>query len=321
MEKTAVLETLADVVDVQVTNLTNNVRAEVSPEENIIRLIDNGQAWEAHETYKSALRHLGVGASTINRLSATTASQMVTELLCAPGRSTALVRGHELVGLAPKGRYKSLPVEMVMDTVEDVLGDVDYFRALQTSMHTVRLEIVGQEEKAVEKGDIIRAGVLVEFSPIGLIDPKVQSYGSRLVCTNGMTSLVAFSTHVMTEDVGETRDWLVEAVENAYNGLGESVNRYRDMRKVFIKPSDRALILSGLAKEAGLSGPSAAALFAKATEEPPENAYDVLNIMTWLTSHVLENPQRIVRAQNASARFATEAVYHKHCPTCRRAGG
>ena len=194
-------------------------------------------------------------------------------------------------------------------------------RAMVMPHYGARLELVGGLEHHVKKGDLIRSGVLIDFNPAGLTDPVVQAYGQRLVCTNGMTAMTVLESHTLTGNQDETEAWLREAVKTAYTGLESAVLRWREMAGFTIRPQDRSLLLGGLAKDSKLSGTAQAALYAQGTEEPPETAYDVLNLMTWLTSHVLENPQRIARAQAATARFAQDEIYHKHCPTCRRSGG
>ena len=314
---------LEPVKTLQVEKLSKTARVALVPEEKTLQVFDleKDKAWTADDgAYMQTLKHIGVSHGLMGKLEQTTAGVVATELLQRKGRATALIQDGNLLALAPKGRYKALPVALVLETLQDTLGEVECNRASILPNYDVRLEIVGQQEYEVVKGDLVRSGVLIEFNPVGLHDPMIQSYGLRLVCTNGATAFEVLETHVMTSEISETREWLTTTMTQAYEGLGGAVERWRQMAGFAIDPHDRPLLLSGLAKEAGLKPKERASLFARATEEPPETAYDVFNLMTWLTSHVMEHPQRVSKAQTAVARFVQDEVYTRHCPTCNRAG-
>ena len=316
---------LTEVKDIQIRRLSKETLIQMIPDEKIINVFEDGQTWQAALAhYDQTMRHLGFSNAMAKRLAATTASQVASELLRQKGEVTALTRYDELLGMAPKGRYKELPVDLVLEVIQQNLGDagtVDCNRAMILPKYGVRLEMIGDTEHEVVKGDLIRAGVMVEFNPVGLTNPVVQSFGVRLVCTNGMTSNQVLESYSMTADVENTREWLRQSVTKAYTGLADAVQRWRMMAGTAVTPTDRTLILGGIARDAKLNAKEQTALFTKAAEEPPETAYDVLNLATWVTSHVMTQPQRVIRAQNAVARFVQEDTAHKYCPTCKRVGG
>ena len=321
MHATELMTNLHEITGLQVRTVSDQATVALAPAKQVMALRDGLDEFVVEgDAYLNALKYVGFSKAMANRLSAQTASMVATELIQNKGRSTALIRDGQLLSVVSKGRYKALPVDTVVETVESVLGEVDYHRALVIPPYGARLEIVGQREHEVVKGDIVRAGVVIDFNPIGLTNPMVSTYGLRLVCTNGMTANTVFDTYMMTEDVVDTRAWMAQTVSDAYESLDDTVQEWRSMAGFTVSPSDRSLLLGGFIKDARLTGKEQTALLSKATDETPETAFDVLNLLTWLSSHVIQDPTRVRRAQNVAARFIEDEVYHRNCPTCKRAG-
>ncbi|MFH1485748.1 MAG: hypothetical protein ABIH46_06735, partial [Chloroflexota bacterium] len=179
------------------------------------------------------------------------------------------------------------------------------------------LEIVGTERQAVRRGDMVRAGAMVTFSPINTVMPAVQSYVVRLVCTNGMTSRTVLANYAGGGGEGDdVWQWFRQSVHAAYQSLAEVVNRYREMSQERIPPEHRATMLEELIRQASITGKEAEAIRAQAIQAPPHNSYDMMNLITWATSHVVRSPARRQRALDASAAFASQSEHARRCPLC-----
>ena len=312
---------LAPIKELRVEKISDAAVVEIAPTESQLYLHDGEYQYVATEdSYKTSLKHIGMSSAMVSKLSATTASAAATELLQKKGEATAVFKDQILMAMAPKGRYKPFSVAMALDIIQSELGEFEVNRASMRGQYTVRLEIAGPDQFQVEDDDLIRAGVMVDFNPIGLTDPIVQTFGVRLVCTNGATSNVVFSTQALTSEEEDNKEWFRANVRAAYDGVEAAVEQWRNMQKKKVTARERPLLLGGFARAAGLNGKEQSALFAHAAENPPQNAYDVFNCLTWLTSHGMDDPNRTARAQLATAKFVGEETHSKHCPTCKRAG-
>jgi hypothetical protein len=156
----------------------------------------------------------------------------------------------------------------------------------------------------------------VNFSPVNTIKPLVQSYVLRLACTNGATSktVLAEFTGGEGDDVWQ---WFRQSVRAAYQSLGAVINRYREMIQERIPADQRAAMLEELLRQAGITGKEAEAVRAQAIQDPPRNTYDMMNLITWASSHIIQSPERIQRALKASATFTSESQHATICPLCQ----
>ena len=75
-------------------------------------------------------------------------------------------------------------------------------------------------------------------------------------------------------------------------------------------------MLEALLKEARITGENAEAVRARAIEEPPTNNYDLVNLVTWASSHVIREPQRIQRTLGTAASFTAEQEHARICSVC-----
>ena len=263
---------------------------------------------------------LKISGGIIDKLSTTTRGRVLTELLEQAKPTSMFMKDGEVTGFVERGRYHAIPVDRVLDAVENAFEtDIDYHRVTVFPNHDVRVEVLGETMETIAVGDIVQAGTMVQFNPMGISSPRVQSYGLRLTCTNGMTSQDVLATYALSEHSMENLDaWLESAVVQSYEGIEKSAERWRAMREEAISAEDRALVLGGLARQARLKKDDAAALWSEVVEHPPQNTYDVLNLLTWMSSHVVEDPDQVRRLQDVSANFVQETTHHKFCPTCKR---
>ena len=286
-----------------------------------VNILEDNEVRELSDlAYQSLRQRLHVSQAMVNRLKPSTAGKVMTELLQASGATSIMHSGDYVQGFAESGRYKNIGVERVLDAVETVFGaDVDYERAVVSPTCDVHLEIVGEETLPVVKGDLVRAGTVVKFNPMGMIDPRVQTFAVRLACTNGMTSTDVLETFTLAgADVDDLDEWMRENIERSYLSVANAVDRWADLAVDAIVPEDRSLVLGSLIKRSRLKRAEEKALWARATEEQPETAYDMLNLMTWLSTHVLTDYHQVGRAQSASDAFVDEALHQKYCMTCNR---
>jgi len=88
------------------------------------------------------------------------------------------------------------------------------------------------------------------------------------------------------------------------------------MIKERIPADQRASMLEALLRQAGITGRDAEVVRAQAIEQPPRNTYELLNLVTWASSHIISEPKNIQRALNATATFTDETEHASVCPLC-----
>jgi hypothetical protein len=57
---------------------------------------------------------------------------------------------------------------------------------------------------------------------------------------------------------------------------------------------------------------------AMAVERPPRNAWEMHNMLTYASTHLLQTLGQIARTQQTAADFADETGHSKTCPLCHR---
>ena len=330
MQVGEVVAVLDSVVGLGIQQL-EDVEIETLPD-GVLSLVTGGDEFMLRgKPRASFLKTLGVTPKIMNRLTRDTSTTMLNELYDHSGHVSIIHDGSEAKSFVPNGRYTSIPVEFVLTCINEAIGPsvVNYEKAHVYPNYDVRLEVSGGNESRVitdakkDVGDMVKGGAIVHFNPLGITDPYVQTYGQRLVCTNGMTSTEVMRSYELGNSDGENYStliaWMRDSVREAYTSIGEAVNKWTRLADDKLAPQDRPLLIGAIAKDAKLKGNAAEAFMARAMEEPPESSYDVLNLLTWLSSHVQEDPDAIQRAQNVAANFADARLHGKYCPTCRRA--
>lgn len=324
MNSTELYTVLGPVLDLKVEKVSEEATLQVDHDGDIF-LQDGMEEWKLEGVArKSMLHRIKAPNAMVKKLSAPTSSRVMTELYQRMGATSALFKGNVPVSFEPKGRYRSVPIDLVVAELEQALVEPDYHRAMILPNHDVRLEVMGQSEAAVVPGDLVRGGVMVQFSPVGLTNPKVQSFALRLACTNGATSTSVIEDYSLGSNPDakgpQIAKWIGTTAQSAYQSLPLTTAKWKPLTEVQVSAEDRPLLLGSLMRDSRLRPSETSALWAEATENPPETVYDVFNLMTWLSSHVLEDPERISRVQRVASNFVDEGAHSKFCPTCRRAG-
>lgn len=282
--------------------------------------------------HRSLREFAGVPAGMEKSLSPDTMGRVLNDVLGKTQRYQVMIEGDNVVSF---NKYEesgiNAPPERVLRAVmAGIRGQVDFNRVLIEG-YKVTLEVVGTNETPVQRGDLVRGGAMVEFSPIGIVRPSVQAFVIRLECTNGMTSNHALHVYNYhngggggdsggNAGGGDIWNWMRDSTKDAYKAVRQVAASYRKMIGESIAPRDRAMVLNNLIKQAQLGTQEAAAVQAMAVENPPQNSYDMMNLISWATSHVVENPRRIRRAQQVVANFTDETEHARVCPVCRNSG-
>lgn len=270
------------------------------------------------EALPGLLRQARIPKALAERISPGTFAAVASETL---QHCTLLWRGNQVVDVAAPGHYQYIDPGRVAATIERVMPNVDVARALAMPDHAIRLDTVSPDERLVQAGDLVRAGAVVQFSTLGITKPTVQSFAVRLLCTNGVKSndvLREYEFGKGGDGNGNMWNWLRHALRDAYGAIGALVQRFQLMVQQEVPPEHRASMLAALLKDAGITGREAEAVQAQALNNPPTNAYDLANLVTWATSHVIDEPKQLVRAERAATRFIGNTEHREMCPTCRR---
>ena len=331
MNRVEVLERLQPIRDTEVRRVDAQpkTRVVVTPDQITLRPGSGQRHLEFDEEgARSMAKHIGLPWNVAMNLAPGTFGDAATELLQKKGRFSILVREGTITAVTKPSDYQGVNAERALKAIEAGIHGAEYRRVLMHENGVVALEIVGEKREPVKRGDLIRAGAHITFSPLGTIDPTVQGYAERCICTNGMTSnsvlrVFKYSGGGSGRGGGGEGDdiwqWFQKASREAYNSLTTIVARYKAMMDERIPAGDRASMLESMLKEAGITGEEAQVIRAMALESPPQNSYQMMNLLTNATSHLLEEPRTIRRAQKAIAEFAGEDTHARICPVCKTA--
>lgn len=324
MNRTQVLEKIQPILDLDVRNIehTPRTRVMVAPGAVVLRPGDGRRHLELSEGgVKSMAKFAGFPEGLAKNLSPDTFGRVATELLEHSQPYGVCLKEGMVVSFGKLMSRRQLDPERVLKTVEQSIKFEDYNSALLLPDYAVSLDIVGGRRLPVAKGDLVQAGATVAFSPIGTMQPLVQSYILRLACTNGATT-----QEVMRElqygggggDGDDVWQWFRQSVREAYQSVEHTVAHWRNLKREHVRAMDRPGLLEALLRRSGMTGTVAEAVRARALEEPPRNAYDMMNLITWASTHVLEEPRAILRARQVADGYAREMVHRKLCPVCHR---
>jgi len=319
MDKTEVLEKLQPICQTTMRQVTHTPRTRVviQPDQVILRPGSGGQLIPMNEKGARAMANfIGMPNALCQSLNPDLFGKVATELLARKERYNLLIDQGEIRDFAEYQGVHNLSAERVLTTIEQVIRSAEFHRVTVLGNYSAMVEVVGEQRQAVHKNDLVRAGAMVTFSPISIVRPLVQSYVLRLACTNGMTSKTVLVEYRPGDEGDNIWQWFRQSVRSAYQAMGDIVNRYRKMLQERIPADQRAAMLEAILKEASIVGQDAEAVRARAIEEPPHNTYDLMNLITWASSHIIREPRRIQHALNAVATFTTEKEHAQICPLC-----
>lgn len=279
------------------------------------------------EGVKDLFQFLHIPPDMVSKINPTTCGQVANDLLGQKERFELLLKDGKIIGFRAPHAGHSMNPERVLESIEKVVQKPDYHK-VSIDGQNVNLEIVGIDKAAVTRGDVVRAGAMIKFSPLGITNPSVQSFVLRLVCTNGMTSstvLREYSFGGGGRGGDDKKDglwsWFRKGLKEAYGSYSKVVERYQQMIQDEIPEAERAMMLEAMIKEAGLRDQAAATVRTMAIDTPIRNSYDILNLITYATSHILEDPKQINRARRATEAFQDSDSHALFCPVCRKGRG
>lgn len=268
------------------------------------------------------LHFVGLPLSLQKMLHPDTFGRALSEVLEKQGRYSMVVKDDKLASIVPYGERKAVNPERLLDTVEKIIPVDSYLRVmLEGQMATI--EVVGDKTDFVVKGDNVSAGVMLGFSPMGVDLPWVQAYALRRWCTNGATTNTVLAKFTAGGGSGGGEgdniwQFFRASIRKAYNAFGELVAGWRELAGEEISPEDRGRMVEALIKKSQLPEKIANAIRAKAMETPPQNSWEVLNLLTFASTHLMEKlpPKQIRRALQVTADFGDEDTHDRTCPLC-----
>ncbi len=326
MKKEEVLQHLEPLTGVAVRTIEHQprTRVAVTPDQVILRPGAGGHLMPLNEQGIKSLAHfIGMTQPMGREISPELFGQVATQILSRRGRYSVMLMDGAIINFGRPGQGRQIAPERLVNTIERAIPNADYLKVTTTEQYTATIEIVGEKREPVVRGDLVRAGALVNFSPIGTIEPSVQSFVLRCACTNGMVDNQILREFTYGGGGGGEGDdiwqWFRRALHDAYGSLEPIVNRYREMIKDRIPPAQRALILEDMLHRANITGDLADVIRTRAIAEPPRNAYEMLNLFTFASSHLTREPAQVQRLRSVAANFTSEDMHPGYCPMCHHA--
>jgi len=268
----------------------------------------------------SLVKFSGLPENVAKNIRPETFGMVATELLASKRRYSVVLKDGAITNFVRRGEYRNTNPERALQAIEAGVRGADFHRVMILDNLVAQIEVVGEERQPVSRGDLVQAGAMVQFSAIGTINPLVRAYALRLACTNGMThnDILREFHHSGGGDGDDIWQWFRRSVREAYGAINPIIQRYRSMMDELISPEQRAQVLTAMLCEAKIVGGPADAIRAMAIENPPENRYQMMNLISYASSHLLERPDQVRRAQNTAADYAHEHTNHLECPLCHR---
>ncbi|MFA5376720.1 MAG: hypothetical protein WC455_13310 [Dehalococcoidia bacterium] len=335
MKSNEVLEQLAPVTSVTTKRVDRDPSTKfvVTPDMVTMRPGRGKRLLEVEkDNVNDLFRFLHIPPDMTGKIQPDTCGMVANDLLQKHDAFELLMREGKIIGFraATEHAGHSMAPTRVLEAIEKVVDKPDYNRVIIGDSQSVSLEIVGIDKATVTKGDVVRAGAMVRFSPLGITNPSVQSFVLRLACTNGMTSNTVLREYSYSGNGGGRGDgngregvwsWFRKGLRDAYQSYGKVVERYQEMVQEEIPENQRAMMLEAMIREAGLKDNVRDTVRAMAIENHVRNAYDILNLMTYATSHLMTDAKHITRARRATEVFQSQDTHALFCPVCRAGRG
>ena len=331
MNRTQVMERISPMTDLKL-RVIDGQHAKVGINDEVVVLRPGSGSKLipfTHDGVESLGKFVGFPVSTTQKLSKPTASNVMTELLRRKEKFSIFTRDGEVVSVFRSQQWHQLKVERMLSVLEQTIQLQDYNRVFELEKHVARIEMVGERREVIAgsalKNDVVAGGIVVNFSPIGTIAPSIESYVLRVNCTNGATTPeVAGFYEYPSGGGGEGDDiwqWFRANSRKAYNSVTKIARHFERMAEEPISPEDRAAILDSMLINAGMRGDVAGAVRAEALTHPPTNAWEMMNLITWGSSHILSEPKEVVRAQKSVKDFISATTHQRTCPMCHQSKG
>jgi hypothetical protein len=273
------------------------------------------------EGSKNLIALVGMTNKMRTDLSGGTFQKAASELLAKHGRFTVLTK--DGIGVDVLGGKHHYPVEpeRALRSIES--AGMNFHRVYTKHDRSVVIQTLGDriEQVTRTKGDRVQAGAAVIFSPIGTVIPAVQSFSMVIACTNGLTMEEVSESFKFSDGGGSSNpngfwDWFRKNLRKAMDSIGIQTQHFRELQAHRIAPNDRPGALEGVLQQAHLPDDLEDLVRARALAHPPENAWEMLNLITYATSHATTDYDIVRRSNKAMSTFAHNVAVHKVCPLC-----
>lgn len=225
-----------------------------------------------------------------------------------------------VVGFVRAGAVDLLDMEQVVATIEDVLGPMptlEYVRATGSLEH-VSLSIVGPKEAQPKRGDIFRAGLSVDYSPIDRFGLKVSGFNYRLVCTNGAYAIEEAAVASRRHAPDNLYEWLREAATEVWEKADAQFERLSRAAEAALPAGHLGDVLADLYGEFSVPLAARERIQDYIMREGVETMYDVYNAITWVATHtpeIQDDPGLQYRLMTSAGNAASHSDL---CGTCHR---
>lgn len=269
-----------------------------------------GRKWQpSRKVVQEATALCGIPQAYANKCELDFLAMQLNHWMPSLGQVQMVTKDDNLVALT-RPTSPILSPTMILDKIENTLHPNDYFRAT-IKEDKVCIYVVGQVEEAVRKGDVVRGGAYIEFSPTGVTSPLVKGFIERLICTNGAVSnedTLIFSFG--GDEGGSFNKWLRNSLVSATKSVKKTAVTLREMANTKINPSE---VLDHVLR-ASLPDMVKDSIRAKVMDQGAPTMYDLYNHITYVASHEVEDEQIVHRLMTN----ASEVGKHKSCPVCHR---
>lgn len=274
------------------------------------------------EGSKSLISLVGMTAKMRTDLTGPTFQKAASELLTKRGRFTVLTK--DGVGLEILGGKHHYPVEpdRALRSIEQV--GMNFHRVYTRDDRSVVIQTLGERIESVTKakGDRVQAGATVIFSPLGTVIPQVQSFCMVVFCSNGCAMEEVSESFSFADGGGSQNpdgfwEWFRKNLRKAADSIGIQTQHFREMQGHRINPNERPAALEGILQQAHLPDDMEKLVRARALAQPPENAWEMMNLITYATTHATDDYEVVRKSNKAMSTFAHNVAVHKVCPLCR----
>ncbi len=332
MDKVQVLERMDPILNTHLREIdhTPRTRVAVTPEVVTFRPGGGQRTLEmTEEGVQSLANFVGLPWSIAAKLHPNTFGAAATELLDRKSKYSLVVKDQRVNAVVKRTHYHPINVERALGAIEQAIPGIVFHRILLINNEVASIEVIGDKREAVAQGDLIQAGANIIISPMGTVNPVIQSYALRLSCTNGQTSNTVLREYRWGGGGGGGGDsggntggenvwqWFRRGTREAYNALDRIVQRYRELSDEAIPQGDRAAMLEALLRDARIPTEVANVIRSRAVDNPPQNSYDLMNLLTFAASHLLKEPKQIIKTRKVIDSYVIEESHARVCPICR----
>lgn len=213
-------------------------------------------------------------------------------------------------------------LEVLHGVVRDRGGEPTYTFYERQGLREVTIACVQPDrqyevEGSRQVGDIVRGGVLVQFSPVGTIAPRVSDYVDRLICTNGMTSTDTLDVWSMPggDGANDAYEWLPSAVGSAFDGIDARFEEIQRMANTEVPEDAVETVVTDLFDHYRTPAGLRAAVLRRLANQNVETLWDLQNAITWAATHDehIRNSRQRVRLMSLGGDFPAHST---RCESC-----